>query len=176
MIDDTWPLWALSNQNQFRICIRCKSPDTAREIIHASCSSSLYDVESSYRYANIIQIMINTQLARQLLGREHVLGVFYPLFTPYHVTMIVSWWNLCSLPPAPGLSRLATGPRRLRLLSWAGCHMSSSHRSHGVREHNLNQPREGGEWHIRNIYNRQRQRKHQPSYLIRLCYIKRRDS
>ena len=27
--------------------------------------------------------------------------------------MIVSWWNLCSLPPALALSSLATGPRRV---------------------------------------------------------------
>ena len=128
-LDKNWPInwswaWLMTPgyfgrcclQNQLRICIRYKFLDQspATGIIHASCASSrLCEAESSYPYANIIQIMINTQLARQLVGREHVLGVFYPLFTPYHVTMIVSWWNLCSLPPALALSSLATGPRRV---------------------------------------------------------------
>ena len=79
-LDKNWPInWSpawLMTPGHFGLClirislesasdtnfwIRCKPLDTASKgIIHASCSSSLCDVESSYRYANIIQIMINT--------------------------------------------------------------------------------------------------------------------
>ena len=92
-LDKNWPInwswaWLMTPgyfgrcclQNQLRICIRYKFLDQspATGIIHASCASSrLCEAESSYPYANIIQIMINTQLARRNSSEASMCWVYF---------------------------------------------------------------------------------------------------
>ena len=124
--DKNWPInwsrtWLMTlgsrpHQNQLRICIRYKflaqipAPRLTRE--QHSCFSHPCDVESSYQYANIILIIHNSYTTYPITRERACVGCILPIIYPLHVTMIVSWWNLCSPPPGPagqpGLSWLSS--------------------------------------------------------------------